>query len=263
MNPKSPMPDLSALAAELAADVRDRRPFRDLRPEELPDAAAAHEVQAALVREVYGEGEAIGGRKIAWNAPGQAASMGLEAPGAAVVPRALIHHGPPTLKAGDYLTFAIEPELAAVLKAPLAPREGGHDRAAVAAAIDRIRPAFELLDPRGASKPRPESFIATNINNRGLVLGGPGLPPEEADHRKLRSVVTLDGETLLDQADAAPMDPLEAAAFLVGHFNGRGQTLAAGEILLLGAHMPLRLVEAPARMRFECGALGAAEFEIA
>ncbi|MGM0584014.1 MAG: 2-keto-4-pentenoate hydratase [Pseudomonadota bacterium] len=256
------MTDPDDLAAKLAEDIRHRRPFRDLPPEELPDEVAAHEAQARVVARVYGEGEAIGGRKIAWNAPGQVEKMGLSAPGAGVVPRDLIHNAPPVLREADYLSFAIEPEIAAVLKAPLAPREGGHTRASVAAAIDLLAPAFELLDPRGASGPRPESFIATNINNRGLVLGGPGLPPEAVDAAALPSVVTCNGEPWLEKVGAAPMHPLDAAVFLADHFNARGVTLQPGEVLLLGTHMPLRRVSAPARLRFELGALGVAELEL-
>ena len=41
-----------------------------------------------------------------------------------------------------------------------------------------------------------------------------------------------------------------------------GQTLRAGETLLLGAHLPPRAVQGAARMRFELGPLGAVAFEI-
>lgn len=251
------------IADLLAADVAAARPFRDLPEELLPDAAMAHDVQERVVARVYGEAEAIGGRKIAWNAPDQPAKLGLAAPGAGVVPRAMIRRDRPRLNAADYLTFAMEPEIAAELAAPLPPRAGGHDRASAAAAVGRLCPAFELLDPRGAEGPRPESFIAANINNRGLVLGGPGLPPEAVEPGRLHSVVICNGEPILDRTGAAPMHPLDAVAFLANHFNARGRTLEAGEILLLGTHMPLRRIEAPARLRFELGALGVAEFEIA
>lgn len=175
----------------------------------------------------------------------------------------MIRESPARLDAAAYRTFAIEPEIAAVLGADLAPRPGGHDRASVAAAVSRLHPAFELLDRREVGDAGPLSVIASNVFNAGLVLGGPGLPPAEVDPLALRSVVTLDGETLLDRTGAAPMDPLEAAAFLANRFNALGQTLRAGEILLLGAHLPPRAVPGAAKMRFEAGALGAAEFEIA
>mgnify|MGYP003631665631 CR=1 FL=1 len=189
--------------------------------------------------------------------------LGAAAPGTLVEAYALQAQVVEKLAAADFHTFAIEPEICAVLKADLAPRPNGHDRSTVIEAVERLAPAFELLDPRGMGKAAPFSVLAQNINNRGIVVGGPGLAPHDLDAEALRSVVTCNGETMLDKAGAAPMDPLSAVAFLANRFNALGQTIRAGEVMLLGAHLPPTPIAAPATMRFELGALGAVEFTIA
>ncbi len=256
------MTDPQRLGEEIARDIEAAAPFRDI-GDALPDLDAAYAAQAAAVAALAPAHGGIGGRKIAWNTQAQLDAMGLKEPGAACVLKDMMRESPARLDAAAYRTFTIEPEIAAVLGADLAPRAGGHDRESVAAAIARLIPAFELLDRREVGDAGPRAVLANNVFNAGLVTGGPGLPPAEVDPSALRSVVTLNGETLLDKEGAAPMDPLEAAAFLANRFNALGQTLKAGEVLLLGAHLPPRAVPGAAKMRFELGALGAVEFEIA
>ncbi len=258
-----PMQDPDALAALLAEDISTRRPFRDPGEDGPADLDEAYDVQTRVVGRLAPGLGGIGGRKIAWNSAAQLEALRLDEPGAACICRDLIVDTGARLRAEDYLTFAIEPEIAAILSAPLAPQQGGHDLNSVAAAVERFVPAFELLDPRTAGKVPPIAFLVNNINNRGVVLGGPGVKPSEMDYAALRSIVTLNGEVALDKPAAAPMDPLEAVAFLANRFNALGQTLEAGEVLLLGAHMPVTPVQTPATMTFELGVLGSVEFEMA
>ena len=251
-----------ALAEALAAEILGNAPFRDPGPEALPDVEAAYAVQAAVVKRLEAARGPVAGRKIAWNSAAQLSALKLTEPGAAVVLGRQVLADGAVLKAADYATFAFEPEIAAVLRAPMAPREGGHDRASAAAATARLHPAFELLDQRGFAGERPEAALAANVFNVGIVLGGPGLAPEGFDPDALRSVVTLDDAVLLDKAAAAPMHPLDAVAFLANRFNRLGVTLAAGEVLLLGAHLPPYRHPGTGRLRFACGALGSVALEI-
>ena len=98
--------------------------------------------------------------------------------------------------------------------------------------------------------------------NQGLALGRPGLPPGEVDVSALRSHVELNGETILDKENAAPMHPLEAVARIANHLNARGETPGAGEVLLCGTHLPPRRHDGPASLRFDCGALGAVSLDL-
>lgn len=254
---------MTDLAARIADAIMARAEFDDLGASAPTSVAEAYALQAQVVEKLAAAHGGIGGRKIAWNTAAQMEAMGLDEPGAACICADLVRRSPARLADADYHTFAIEPEICAILKTDLAPREHGHDRASVIEAVERLAPAFELLDPRGMKKVPPFTILAQNINNRGIVIGGPGLAPADVDPAALRSVVTKNGEVMLDKAGAAPMDPLSAVAFLANRFNALGVTLKAGEALLLGAHLPPTPIPAPATMRFELGAMGAVEFTIA
>jgi 2-keto-4-pentenoate hydratase len=259
------MNDPAQLGRALAQDIEARAPFRHLTEDEAPDLEAAHAIQIECARALEGARGPLGGRKIAWNTPAQMEAFGLHEPGAGRVFASQIRPSGARLNAADYATFAIEPEIAAVLSAPLAPVEGGHDPASVIEAIAMFRPAFEILDQRGFA-PGPNaapSALAADIFSEGLILGGPGLTPQQLTPSALRSTVTQNGETILDKEDAAPMHPLAAVAFLANRFNRLGETLQAGEVLLLGAHLPPHRIEGAASLRFDCGALGEVAFEIA
>ncbi|MEM6439447.1 MAG: hypothetical protein AAF763_07130 [Pseudomonadota bacterium] len=259
------MTDPALLGRALAQDIEARVPFRHLTPEEAPDLEAAHAIQIECARALEAARGPLGGRKIAWNTQAQMQAFGIPEPGAGRVFASQIRETGARLNAADYATFALEPEIAAVLSAPLAPNPGGHDPASVAPAVALFRPAFEILDQRGFD-PGPNaavSALAADIFSEGLILGGPGLTPQQLTASALRSTVFQDGETILDKEDAAPMHPLSAVAFLANRFNRLGETLQAGEVLLLGAHLPPHRIEGAASLRFTCGALGEVAFEIA
>ncbi|MEO1460606.1 MAG: hypothetical protein AAFV49_24045, partial [Pseudomonadota bacterium] len=121
--------DPAALASRFAADIAARAPFRHLTTEEAPDLDAAHAIQIETARALAEDRGPLGGRKIAWNTAPQMEQFGMPEPGAARVFASQILGTGARLAAADYATFAMEPEIAAVLKAPLAPVEGGHDPA--------------------------------------------------------------------------------------------------------------------------------------
>ncbi|SET26704.1 fumarylacetoacetate hydrolase family protein [Oceanicella actignis] len=256
---------VSRLAPDIAADIAAPAPFRDPGPD-LADMDAAYAVQLEVAARLAPGRGGVAGRKIAWNSAQQLAMAGLAEPGAAHVfadQIAAAQDGPARIEAARFMSLAVEPEIAAILAADMAPRPGGHDRASAAAAVARLVPAFEILDRRRVDPgARPVAVVAANIFNAGAALGGPGAAPDQVDPARLRARVTLNGETLLDAEGTAPMDPLEAVAFLANRFNALGQTLRAGETLLLGAHLPPRQIDAPARLRFEIAQLGAVALEV-
>ncbi|HKK35503.1 MAG TPA: hypothetical protein VJ994_04350 [Paracoccaceae bacterium] len=256
--------DGAARAAEtLIEEMPARADFRDFGADALPDMDAAYDAQTRVAGALGPKAGGIGGRKIAFNTPEQMQAMGLSEPCAAVVFKDLIRESPARFSEGDFATFTVEPEIAAILCEDMAPRYGGWDAESAHAAVGRFVPAFEILDRRRFEGGRPEAIVAANVFNAGAVLGGPGKAPGEVDFSEIRSVVEADGETKVDKVDAAPMDPFAAVAFLANRFNRLGQTPRAGEVMLLGAHLPPTPVSAPARWRFALGPLGEVEFEIA
>jgi 2-keto-4-pentenoate hydratase len=246
----------------IVADIAARAPMRGF-AERLPFPASAYAVQDAVVARLAPRMGGVGGYKIAWNLPALMERLKASEPAAACVFADEIRRGPAVLSQADYIDFTIEPEIAAILAAPIGPRAGGHDRASVADAIERFVPSFELLDRRNGAMAYPPSMIANNIFNRGAVIGGPGLPPAEIDFDKLETVVTQDGAEILRQTPAWPMNPLDSVVFIANHFNARGVTLAKGAVVLCGAHTPLIPIAGAGRMTMQVTGLGEASFEIA
>lgn len=253
---------MDSIAAEIAGDIIERRPFRPLADASAPPEAgfAAQFEMAPLVAAAKG---GVGGRKIAWNAPALMRRFGMPHPGAGFVFADDICRGDATLKLGDYAEFMMEPEICAILAVDLAPRAGGWDRASAAEAVARFSVAFEFLDRRGCATDHPASILANNVFNAGLchdVEGG--MRPADLDPTTLHGVVTKDGETLLDGVGTAPQHPLDAVAFLGNHFNAHGATPKAGEVLMLGSHMPLTPVTGPGRFTWTVDGIGSVSFRM-
>lgn len=253
---------MSSIAEKIARDIVEGREFRSLEDASAPPAAG-YDVQfemAPVAAEALG---GVGGRKIAWNAPPLMEKFGMEAPGAAFVFADTICAGEANLKLEDYRNFMMEPEFAAVLAVDLAPRAGGWDRQSAAAAISHFTVAFELLDRRDGPAEHAASILANNVFNAGLCYDPEGrLAPHDMDPDALTTVVTRDDDEILNKQGAAPQHPLDAVAFLANHFNARGVSPKAGEILLCGSHMPLTPVEHPGRFTMRVDGVGEISFRI-
>ncbi|MFT7028487.1 MAG: 2-keto-4-pentenoate hydratase [Paracoccaceae bacterium] len=245
-------PDIAPL---IAAEIEARAPFVD-HGDALPTVAGAYDAQDRMAAILGPRRGGIGGRKIAWNGPGQAAAMGLPGPAIAPIFAAGVRETPARLFAADWVSFFFEPEIAAVLGEDLPPREGGYTADDLTGRAIRLHPAFELMDRRRCGAPSAHGVIASGVFNEGLALGGPGLPAGDVDVAALRSVVTLNGDVILDRVGAATMHPLEAVALIATHASARGITLRAGEILLCGTHLPPQAEPGPATLTFDLGPLG-------
>lgn len=226
----------------------------------IPDLDVAFEEQDRAVSEIANERGGFAGYKIAFNSPALMAKYGLPHPGMGRIFADQVYEDGVRLSVSDFRHFMIEPEIAAVLGADLHP--GRHYSAERAeAAVERYFPAFELLDRRNLDgMMHPPTIIAHNVFNAGIVLGGPGLTPEELDYLNIETLCFDTGETVIQGVGIAPQNPAEALAFLANHFTGRGRVMPKGSLVLLGAHCPLYKVEAGRNMRLEMGPLGAVSF---
>lgn len=234
---------MATIAELIAKDLLNHEPFRALE-DASADPEAGYAVQFDMAAMVAAEKGGYGGRKIAWNTPALMEKFGLKVPGAAHIFADDICRGDANLRIDDYMNFMMEPEFAAILAVDLAPRAGGWDRESAADAVSHFTVAFELLDRRDGPAEHAASIIANNIFNAGICYDPEGgVKPRDLDPDTLTTVVTHDGEVILDKQGAAPMHPLDSVAFLANHFNAHGVTPKAGEILMCGAHMPLYPME--------------------
>ena len=256
----------TSTAERIVADILGRNAFEAYATPAPRTPGAAYDLQDQ-VADLLSHDSAFGpvaGWKIAANSKALLERFGLGEPASGRVFAAMRRDSPADLRAADYRQFALEPEIAAVMKTTLPAQDAPFDAATVQGAIDRFVPAFELLDMRECDMAQIHlpDIIAQNISNVGAVIGGPGIAPQDLDISSLRTTLTIDGEIRHDVTGAAPQDPLEAVTWLANHLAARGLTLEAGQIVLCGTHSPIWYHDGPGEIVMEMSGLGRAVVRI-
>lgn len=250
----------------IVQEIKAATPFAAHGTEPPRDLAAGYRLQDKVAQRLGGDPAfgAVAGWKIAANSADLMARFGLDEPVSGRVFEGQNHGSPATLTAKDYRQFALEPEIAAVMGATLAPQDAPFDAATVQAAVDRFVPSMELLDMRDVNLPQVHlpDVTAQNISNVGAVTGGPGVAPGDLDLEGLRMTLTVDGEIRHDVTGAAPQHPLEAVAWLANHLAARGLSLEAGQIVLCGTHSPILYHDGSGEIVVEMSGLGNATLRL-
>jgi len=227
---------------------------------EIPDIAAAYDIQDSVTAEIAKTRGGFAGYKIAFNAPSLMEKLGIDQPAVGRIFADQVFESGIKLNAKDYLNFMIEPEIAAVMGETIA--AGEHISAERAeTAVARYFPAFELLDRRNAEgMMHVPTVVAHNVFNEGIVVGGPGVRPQDVDWAKLETSCEDNGSVVVRGVGVAPQNPAEAVAFIANHVTACGQSLPKGALLLLGAHCPLYKVESGHELQLSIGCLGEVSF---
>jgi 2-oxo-3-hexenedioate decarboxylase len=136
-----------------------------------------------------------------------------------------------TLSRAKFVHPRVEPEIAFLMKAPLA---GKVTAAAALAAVEAIAPAMEIIDSRFENfKFALEDVVADNTSSSGLVIG-PWNDPR-IDFSNLGVILEIDGEVVEVGSTAAilghPLRSLVTAARLVAE---AGEEIEAGAIVMAG-----------------------------
>ncbi|MCP5074361.1 MAG: hypothetical protein GY947_13875 [Rhodobacteraceae bacterium] len=227
----------NALAAEISEDIRLGRDLRNLRSR-IETLQQAYAIQDRLTAHL----EPVAGRKIAWNLPALMQRYQVDGPVAARVFGCTIRPDGAELALRDYVTLALEPEMAAVVGQDIAPGTS-LDSENISNYINRLLPAFEVVDRRNAgAETHAPTLVANNVLSAGGVLGQGGIGSTDYASKARRTVFDADGNRLLDGIDTAPENPLKSALFTIRHFLARGETIMAGEVLFCGAHHPPLIV---------------------
>ncbi len=245
-------------ASLLLAARRQVRPIAALpegcRPD---DPAEAYAIQAAGLAE---SGRRLAGFKIAATSRAAQDLLGIGAPFYGGLCRGGIHESPAELAAGDFIFRLIEPEFAVRLGADLPPRQAPYGRDAVAAAVARLLPAFEVVTSAyGEAWTRlgAPALIADNAVHGALVLGA-GLDHWRGLDLAAQAVVfECNGEEVGRGVGANALGhPLDALAWLADAAVLGGRGLKAGDLVTTGVVTPFIYVQAGDTLRAEFGALG-------
>ena len=208
----------------------------------------AYAVQERVVRELGPVG--------AWKVG--AASPTAE-PVRAPILAATIHASPATLPAAGFHVIGIEAEIAYRLGADLPPRARPYTAEEVAAAVEGMLPAIELVDTRLADHTAapPLWKLADNQINGGLVTGP--LATEWRRFDPLSQPVRLEVEgTVVAEGRGGNTagDPFRLLVWLANHLGSEGGGLRGGQIVTTGSLTGLRFVAPGARVRATLEGLG-------
>jgi 2-keto-4-pentenoate hydratase len=188
---------------------------------------------------------------------------GIDNPVAGVVLADRVHGSGATLKASAYGRIGIEFEIAVRLKRDLVPDGSVPAPAEIAAAVDAVCPAIEIVDDRHADYGALDilSLIADNSWNAGIVLGE--FVAVWPDLAAVEGVVSADGNIIDRGVGAAVLGhPFQPLAWLASHLATQGTALRAGDIVMTGSLVTTKFPDRPVAYRFDVTGLGSVALTI-
>jgi 2-keto-4-pentenoate hydratase len=235
-------------AATLLRDQRlARTPIErlpaDCRPPDEPEGYAVQGVLHTLLA-AAGLGP-LAGHKIGCTTPVMQAFLGIENPCAGGILATTVHEAEARVPHGDYVRVGVECEIAVRLGGDLGPTGAPFDRARVAAAVEAVLAAMEIVDDRYRDYRTLDvpTLIADDFFNAGCVLGPPVTRWRDLDLPALTGVTRLNGrEAGRGEGGAVMGHPFEALAWLANLRASLGLGLHAGEFVLLGSVVETRWV---------------------
>jgi 2-keto-4-pentenoate hydratase len=159
--------------------------------------------------------------------------------------------------------LGIEFECCSRLGQSLAPRGKPYTLEQVAAAVEAVCPAFEVIDDRNSDYPLDLlSLVADNSWNEGNVLGE--FTSTWPDLGTATSVLECNGK-VIDEGKGSDVlgHPLEPLRWLANNLNELGQTLNKGEIVLTGSWVTTRFPKAGERYKYTINGIGSVEIHLA
>lgn len=219
----------------------------------------AYRVQAASIARRYARGQRRIGIKMGFTSRAKMAQMGIDEMIWGRLTDAMLVEDGGTIRFGTYVHPRVEPEIAFLLRAPLA---GTISTPAALAAVEAVAPALEIIDSRYENfRFSLTDVVADNSSSSSLVVG-PWASPH-TDISNLGMILSVDGEPRQIGSSAAilghPIRSLVAAARLA---DAAGEPLQAGDVVMAGGATAAEALRVGQHVRLEVQRLGRAEFSV-
>ncbi len=241
---------------------RTRQSFRSHEELTRADLAFAYDVQDRLVAMRAARGEQVAGYKIGLTTARMQQMCGLEHPIAGAILSGGVHRSPFVLKSVDFVRLGLECEIAVKLATPLDGRTGALTHADIAASVEKIAAAFEVIEDRAADYKSLDmpGLIADNSWNAGMIAAAsrPLLDLDDLTGRLFINGQETDSGSTRDVLE----HPLNSIAWLSDHLARRHQRIEAGQWIMTGTIIPTRFPQAGDHYRFELPGLDAVEVRI-
>ena len=260
-------------AAWLDAEHASRRKFSPLAGVLMPaNITAAYDIQDALavLRSQAGSGERAG-FKIALTTPQMRQFVGYDDSIAGQIPASAVHRSPARIRLGDAVHLGFECELAFRVGSATDPHAPPATRAGIAAHIDAVCVAFELIDDRAADyalfgrddRATMLSLAADNAWNHGVVLGQWKEDWQALDLAALRGIARINAlEVGAGYGRDVLGHPLDAMLWIARHLHGRGLGLLAGEFVITGSLVTSKFPAVGDQVSFAVDGVGEVRMDI-
>lgn len=220
----------------------------------------AYGVQALSLARRYARGERRVGMKMGLTSRAKMAQVGVEEMVWGRLTDVMQVEEGGTIRMSRFVHPRAEPEVAYLLKAPLA---GKVTAAQALAAVEAVAPAIEIIDSRYKNfKFALPDVVADNSSSSAFVVGQWSKP--DVDVGNLGLAVSVDGQVAQVGSSAAilghPMRSLVAAARLVAQW---GERLEAGWIVLAGGITAAHPLATGMTVRLDMQTLGSVSFQVA
>jgi 2-keto-4-pentenoate hydratase len=227
-------------------------------------AEDAYAVQREYVRLLtQSHGTKAAGYKIGLTTPRMQAMCGIGSPVAGIILLDRVHASGARIDASAYGRVGLEFEIAVRLNRDLVPAGGVPTIADVAAAVDGVCPAIEIIDDRGADYRQLDAFslIADNAWNGGIVLGD--FTPSFPDLAAIEAVVSVDSE-IIDRGFGRDVlgHPFHSVAWLATHLAARGSRLRAGDVVMTGSVVTTKFPDRFTQYHYELTGCGAVDLTV-
>jgi 2-oxo-3-hexenedioate decarboxylase len=251
------MTDLAQLAERL--DEAQRMATATPQLAEAIGLDEAYQVQKASMERRYARGESRVGIKMGFTSRAKMVQMGIDEMIWGRLTDAMLVEDGGTIDFTRFVHPRVEPEIAFLLKAPLA---GKVTPIAALAAVEGIAPALEIIDSRYENfKFSLTDVVADNSSSSAFVVGPWSNPA--IDFSNLGMILEINGAARQVGSSAAilghPIRSLVAAARLAAE---AGEPLQAGDIVMAGGATTAEHLAPGQHVRVSVQALGAAEFRV-
>jgi 2-oxo-3-hexenedioate decarboxylase len=221
--------------------------------------ADAYAVQAASMALRYGRGERRIGVKMGFTSRAKMVQMGIDEMIWGRLTSAMLVEDGGAIDFARYVHPRVEPEIAFLLKKPLA---AGVTPPAALAAVEAIAPAREIIDSRYKDfRFSLTDVVADNSSSSSFVVG-PWASPS-TDFSNLGMILSIDGAPRQIGSSAAilghPIRSLVAAARLA---EAAGEPLQAGDIVMAGGATAAEALAPGQHVRLEAQRIGRVEFSV-
>jgi len=253
------MSQLIDFAHRLDDAARHARAVPQIDPDGALPLADAYAIQSASIQRRVAHGERRVGVKMGFTSRAKMLQMGIDDVIWGRLSSGMQVEEGAAVKFSRFVHPRVEPELAFVLKKPLA---GDVTAAEALAAVEAVAPALEIIDSRFHDfKFSLPDVIADNASSSGFVIGAWSDPRK--DFGNLGLVMSIDGRAVQVGSTAAilghPLRSLVAAARLSA---AAGEPLQAGWVVMAGGATPAEWIKPGQYISIEMERLGRAGFHV-